>query len=82
MQAKNEISAWFIKIISIDGLVRAACLSTDYQALSVEQKYDTGPQDQRTMAKEPQGNIPSIIYIQHENFSSQEKITLSCLHLK
>ena len=63
-------------------LVQAASLSTEYQVLSVEQQYGTGPQDQRIMAKEPHGNIPSIICIHHEKVSSRAKITLSCLHLK
>ena len=44
-------------------LVQAACLSTEYQVLSWEQQYGTGPQDQRIMAKVHHGSIPSVIHI-------------------
>ena len=42
-------------------LVQEACLSVEYQVLSMEQWYGTGPQDQRTMEKVHQGSIPNII---------------------
>ena len=46
-------------------LVQVACLSTEYQVLSVEHQHGIGPQDQRIMERLHQGGIPNVICIHH-----------------